>query len=117
MIKVYFKDLSPRVQKRIKQLDCVDRSVLLNIVPVTTILPEDVMDFMDDYNEYDDEFMDCAEDDYTCYDCPYPECSAHSCPCDDFEEEDDFEDNYDDEELEEDILETVSRIKRIIERL
>ena len=45
MKKVYLKDLSPRVQEEIKKWGYVDRDVLNNKVPVTTILSQDVERF------------------------------------------------------------------------
>lgn len=45
MIEVYLKDLSPRVQEEIRKWGYVDRDVLNNKVPVTTILFQDVESF------------------------------------------------------------------------
>ena len=75
-IEVYFKDLSKEVQSQIKQWSYVDANFTDNIMPIFTLLPEDLENFIDmddwdeeyddekDYSRFDDLRLDDLDDDF-----------------------------------------------------
>ena len=50
-VEVYFSDLSKRVQEKIKKWKYVDKNIINDIYPTTIIFPEDVRDFIEEYND------------------------------------------------------------------
>jgi len=82
-IKVYFKDLSPRVQNKLLNLRDISQDIIENNYPVTIIFPEEVTNYLDDWDmeEFDDEFTDYGK--------------YNSLDLDNLD--DDYEDDYDED--------------------